>query len=93
MTINLQVSCIKHTGNRDQYGHILGIGGIYNGTRFYYTEARTIELIRNKEAAFYTSVQGNSTWIIIASRNGHYYLKTEADSTVVDNLLSLPQCP
>ncbi len=93
MTMNVQVSCIKHTGSRDKHGHIIGIGGTHGGKRFYYLEADAIKEIRNKSIAFYTSVGNKSAWIIIESRNGHEYLKTEADSSLADNLLHLPQCP
>lgn len=93
MGMNVQVSCIQHVGNRDQYGHIIGIGGIHNGQRFYYSETDAIKEIKKGAISFYTSVNGKSAWIIIESRNGHEYLKTEADNTKADNLLSLPQCP
>ncbi|MEF9605660.1 DUF3892 domain-containing protein, partial [Paracoccus sp. PXZ] len=41
---------------------------------------------------FWTSVNGNSVWVIIATRNGKKYLKTEADGAEPNNLLSLPRC-
>ena len=41
---------------------------------------------------FWTSVNGNSVWVIIATRNGKKYLKTEADGAEPNNLLSLPHC-
>lgn len=37
---------------------------------------------------FWTSVNGNSVWVIIATRNGKKYLKTEADGAEPNNLLS-----
>jgi hypothetical protein len=93
MAINVQVSCIKHTGSRDQHGHILGIGGVYEGKRYYYPEPDAIKEIENGNIKFYTSVNGNSAWVIVVPFNGHKILKTEADGVKADNLLSLPQCP
>lgn len=93
MAISIQVSCIKHVNGRDANGHIIGIGGVHSGKRFYYPEADAIKEIRKGELAFYTSVNGKSAWVIIESRNGHDFLKTEADSSVLDNLLSLENCP
>lgn len=92
MAINLQVSCIKHVGGRDQHGHIVGIGGYYNGKSFYYTETAAIQEIKKGTLAFYTAVNGNSAWVIIETRNGHEFLKTQADHSKLDNLLSLPPC-
>lgn len=40
-----------------------------------------------------TDRQGNSVWVIVATRNGKKYLKTEADGEEPNNLLALPRCP
>lgn len=93
MTMNVQVSCIKHTGSRDQHGHIIGIGGTHDGQRYYYPEADAIREIESGVIAFYTAVGNSSAWVVIESRNGHKFLKTQADNSLTDNLLHLPQCP
>lgn len=41
---------------------------------------------------FWTTANGKSVWVIVASRNGKKYLKTEADGDEPNNLLSLPRC-
>ena len=41
----------------------------------------------------YTFADGRRADVIVATRNGHKYLKTEADYDTPDNLLSLPECP
>jgi len=42
---------------------------------------------------FYTDDGRNRAVVIVASRNGREYLKTNPDSDREDNLLSLPECP
>ena len=44
------------------------------------------------DAAIKGIENGNSVWVIIATRNGKKYLKTEADGAEPNNLLSLPRC-
>lgn len=44
------------------------------------------------EHTFYSFVGGHERNVIVATRNGTKYLKTEADSDTPDNLLSLPEC-
>lgn len=41
---------------------------------------------------FWTTANGKSVWVVVASRNGKKYLKTEADGDEPNNLLSLPRC-
>ncbi|WP_413709079.1 DUF3892 domain-containing protein [Rhizobium sp. Rhizsp82] len=41
---------------------------------------------------FWTNGNGKSVWVVIATRNGRKYLKTEADGAEPNNLLSLASC-
>jgi hypothetical protein len=66
---------------------------IPNGIRWKLSENEAIAGIKAGKWRFWTSGGGTSTWVIIAKHDGREYLKTEADTTTKDNLLSLPECP
>lgn len=94
MTINVRVQCISHVGGRDAHGHITGIGGVNpNTTRWWLSERDAIEGIKMGKWAFYVTDGIKTANVIIVRQNGHEILKTEADSYINDNLLSLPRCP
>jgi hypothetical protein len=98
MAVNIQVSCIKKRGNHyDPHERIEGLGGVYNGQRWYLPEDTIITEIEKPDATrqwnFYTSVGGHSAWVIVANHEGRKYLKTEADGYSPDNLLALDDCP
>ena len=94
MAQNVQVSCINKADRQDRWDRISHVGGNNDdGTRWRMTQADAIKAIEDGKYAFYTHVGGESSWIIVASREGRKYLKTEADTTTKDNLLSLPECP
>lgn len=52
-----------------------------------------IESIKNGKYEFYVKVGHLESSVIIATHNGHEYLKTSPDATRKDNLLELPECP
>lgn len=91
--MSIKVQCVTHIGTRDANGHITGIGGIQNGNNWHLSEAEAIAGIKAGKWEFYVQSGLAMARVIIASRNGHEFLKTEADSTTKDNLLSLPPCP
>jgi hypothetical protein len=94
MAQNVQVSCIKKTDRQDRWERISHVGGVNaDGTRWRMTEDNAIKSIENDKYSFFTHVDHVSAWVIIATHNGRKYLKTEADTTKKDNLLSLPECP
>ena len=91
---NHQVQCINKRDRQKIHEKISHIGGSNkDGTAWKLTLPKAIEGIESGKWKFYTSVNGNSVWVIIATNNGHKYLKTEADGTHENNLLSLPECP
>ncbi len=67
------------------------------GKRWYMVEDAIISELEKPDSIrqwnFYTSVNGKSTWVMVAIHNGRKYLKTTADSYAPNNLLSLPECP
>ena len=94
MTDDIRVQCITHSGGRDIHGHITGFGGLNaDGTRWWLTEVQAIQGMRAGRWRFYVLVVHDKAWVEITTRNGHEYLKTIADNTKADNLLSLPNCP
>jgi hypothetical protein len=97
MTENVQVSCIRKRDHKNQHERIQGLGGVHNGKAWYQPEDDIIAEIEKSAATrrwnYYTSVDRKSAWIIVAVRDGRKYLKTEADSSSRDNLLSLDDCP
>lgn len=90
-----QVHCIVKSNSKEHYERITHIGGKNgDGTRWKITEESAIDGIESGKWKFYTSVGGESVWVIISkSANGRKYLKTENDGVQPNNLLSLPECP
>lgn len=94
MAQRVKISCINKNDRYSAYEKISHVGGINaNGTRWKLTLTEAINYIENYTYAFYTSVGGHERNVVVASRNGSKYLKTEADLDTPDNLLSLPECP
>jgi len=89
-----QVMCINKRGNHyDAHERIQAIGGVAGGVRWKDTEAVAIANVKRDATAYYTSVNGRSVWLVVASHNGREYLKTQNDGYSPDNLLSLQECP
>jgi hypothetical protein len=94
MADNVQVSCISKRDRQVRWERISHVGGTNaDGTSWKLTEEAAINGIEDGKWQFYTHVDGKSAWVVIATHNGRKYLKTEADTTTKDNLLSLPGCP
>jgi Protein of unknown function (DUF3892) len=91
---DIQISCINKTNRTDRWERISHVGGRNaDGTRWKMTEADAIAAMEAGTYRFYTHVDGKSAWVVIATHNGRKYLKTEADTSTKDNLLSLEECP
>lgn len=93
MATRRRVSCTKKGLGTHHYNHILGIGGVIDGERWYHTEAQAIRNIKNGTYSYYVSVNGVSVNVIIATYDGYEYLKTEPDGYRPNNLINLPHCP
>lgn len=93
MADNVEVKCIKKTNRTDPHERIHGIGGVHQSKSWYLPLDDAIAGIESGKWQFYTSVNGKSVWVVIATHNGRKYLKTEADGVQPNNLLSLPECP
>lgn len=89
-----QILCINKDDRYNPYERILRVGGITGGIRWTFTQTETITAIRNLIHSFYVSAGGREVEVIVAvSPYGNFYIKTEADGTEPNNLLSLPECP
>jgi hypothetical protein len=88
-----QVSCIVKRGSHyNPHERIQAIGGVDNGVRWQEAEAAAIANVKRDPTSYYTSVNGRSVSLIVATHNGREYLKTENDGYSPDNLLSLRDC-
>lgn len=92
MPENKQISCINKNDRSSAYERISFVGGTHGGNKWKLSLSDAIKSIENGTYSFYTSVGGHVRKVIVASRNGTKYLKTDADSDTPDNLLSLPEC-
>jgi hypothetical protein len=90
-----EVQCVNKTSRQDPHERIANIGGVLpDGSRWKFSEGAAIKKIEDKECGFYTIDHGGKrVAVVIATRLGYKYLKTEADGERPDNLLALPDCP
>lgn len=89
-----QIMCInKRPNHYSPHERIQAIGGLANGQRWKRAEADAIADVKRDRQSYYTSVNGKSAWVVVATHKGREYLKTQNDGYSPDNLLSLPECP
>jgi len=95
MAQQVQVRCINKTNRSDAHERIHNIGGVNgDGARWKLTEGEAIKGIKEGKWSFYVERPvGHRVWVLVATRLGKEYLKTEADGEQPDNLLALPECP
>ncbi len=89
MAIPRQIKCITKTDRLHRHEKIKNIGGDWGKL----SEAYAIALIENETFAYYITLEDYKAKVIIAEYEGRKYLKTDKDTLVLDNLLSLPECP
>ncbi len=89
-----KVTCINKIDRNSAYERITHIWWIKDsdGWRFKITQQEAIDYMKSKTAYFYTDINWDRADVIIASRNGREYIKTENDWDEPNNLLSLPEC-
>ena len=91
--MDLQITCINKTYRQDPHDRIPSVGGENSGSRWKKLQTTVISEIEARVNTFYTRVNGVRANVIVATHNGHKYIKTENDGLHPNNLLSLPECP
>ena len=80
MATRLRIRCINKTDRYNPHERISHVGGGTGENRWRQTQD-------------YVEEGGRTIDVIVATHNGHKYIKTKADGVQPDNLLSLPECP
>jgi hypothetical protein len=95
MAQRVQISCINKTPRLDPHERIRKVGGVNgDGTRWSLDVSAAIQGIEAGKWSFYVHQPGVGVVdVVIATRNGHKYLKTKNDGEQPNNLLALPECP
>lgn len=93
---DVQVDCIQRDGPDSDY-RIDRLGGPQPTGQGRWNEPidKVIQYIQTGQHRFWTSVAGQSVWIVVRQhpRSGRLYLATENDGFPPNNLLSLRECP
>lgn len=88
-----EIKCVNKTNRYDPHERIQNVGGLRaSGATFKITQPACIAEIERGEL-FFVNQGGKSVNVIIATHNGHKYIKTENDGQQPNNLLALPECP
>jgi hypothetical protein len=91
MTDSFQVTC--HTpDNQDRDRRIQGLGGPGGGGWYLAIDTLIAGIEAGTFRLWTKDAVGSVVSIIVASRNGRKYLKTESDGLEPNNLLALPHC-
>ncbi|PTX94180.1 DUF3892 domain-containing protein [Spartobacteria bacterium LR76] len=88
--MEVEVKCINKTDRQNPHERIKNIGGFQ---QWKLSEAEAIAGIEAGTWQFYVNVNNRRVRVIVATRLGVKYLKTENDGDHPNNLLSLPECP
>ena len=91
----LQVTCINKPYPENPHTRIQALGGLNpsTGERWHYSEDQVIQFIINGVHTFFLKSEGVTINVKVDHKGPlNLYLKTDADSTLINNLLSLPQC-
>ncbi len=90
MATSHEVKCSQKSAT----GAVIGIGGVNaDGTRWSLSEADAIKGIENGTWTFYTYQNSLKANIQVVLIGGVKHLKTDRDTTTVNNLKVLPNCP
>jgi hypothetical protein len=92
--VSNQVTCITKPHPHSPREHITHVGGLNaNGDFWYFTRERLANMIDSGQYNFHVRVGGYDVPVRSYVLHGVKYIRTAADDTIRDNLLSLDQCP
>jgi len=92
--VSLSITCINKSDRTSPHERISRIGGrLPDGSSWKILTSTAIHNIENNIQGYYVSIGGQRAEVVVATHLGNKYLKTTRDTTTVDNLLSLPECP
>ena len=91
---NHEITCINKLDRNNIHERILNIGGVNSeGKRWKLSQKEAIEGIESGKWSFYVYKPSGKVKVVVAvSSLNNKYLKTEADDSISNNLLSLPEC-
>ena len=92
MAGRVRIRCIVKEPRNDPYKSITHVGGGAPGSYWQQTQKQTIEEIEAGTYEYYVDVNGKEVDVVVATHNGHKYIKTKPDGVDPNNLLSLPDC-
>lgn len=88
-----RITCITKPDAQSSHEHITHVGGIrQDGSGFYITREQCANDIDALRETYYVMVRTAQANVTTYNRNGVKFIRTVADRTLRDNLLSLPQC-
>lgn len=89
-----EVKCINKTDRYNAHERIRAIGGVNpDGSNWKLSQEEAIHGIEAGKWSFYVAVRGQMVNVIVViSRFGNKYLKTEGDGEQPNNLLALYEC-
>ncbi|KYH01492.1 DUF3892 domain-containing protein [Bradyrhizobium sp. DOA1] len=89
-----RIHCINKTNRMNPHERIENVGGVdSDGSQWKQSIGQTIKDIESGEWEFYVEEDGIIAGLIVATHDGHKYIKTTADDIQPDDLLSLAECP
>lgn len=92
--ISNQVTCITKPHPHSPREHITHVGGVNSGGQYwYYTRTQVADMIDSGNYRFHVKVGRYDIPVTTYVKSGIKYIRTVADDTTVDNLLSLDRCP
>ena len=94
MAPRYRIRCVNKIPREDPHKSIVNVGGINaDGRHWKQSQKQTVDEIDSGAASFYVDEGGREVDVIVATHNGHRYIKTKADRIGENNLLKLPECP
>jgi hypothetical protein len=93
MSTRRLISCINQQERHNPHERIINVGGVFAGERWKYSQAEAVAYTERGVYSFYVNVDGFIVDVIIARYMGNKYLKSQFDTSGIDTLFTLPECP